>query len=51
MDIAKISFFLKIDFNIKCHLETDVNNLFESKKKVHSVGGPDAKIIFTSNFY
>ena len=51
MDIAKISFSLKIGFKIKCHLETDVKNLFESKKKVLAVGGPDAKIIFTSNFY
>ena len=32
-DIGKINFPLKIDFRIKCHLETDMKKLFESKKK------------------
>ena len=32
---------------MKCHLETDIKKLFESKKKVTAIGAPDAKIIFT----
>ena len=32
-DIGKINFPLKTDFRIKCHLETDMKKLFESKKK------------------
>ena len=43
----KINFPLKIDFRIKCHLETDMKKLFESKKRVTAIGAPDAKIIFT----
>lgn len=31
--LGKINFPLKIDFRIKCHLETDKKKLFESKKK------------------
>ena len=31
--IGKINFPLKIGFKIKCHLETDMKKLFESKKK------------------
>ena len=31
-DIRKINFLLKTDFKIKCHLETDMKKLFESKK-------------------
>lgn len=32
-DIGKINFPLKIDFKIKCHLETDMKKLSESKKR------------------
>ena len=32
-DIGKIKFCLKIDFRIKCHLETEIKKLFQSKKK------------------
>ena len=46
-DIGKINFPLKVDFKIKCHLETDMKNLFESKKKVTVIGAPDTQIIFT----
>ena len=31
--IGKINFPLKIDFKIKCHLETDMKKLSESKKR------------------
>ena len=31
-DLGKINFPLKIDFRIKCHLETDLKKLFESKE-------------------
>ena len=31
-DLGKITFLLKIDFRIKCHLETDLKKLFEWKK-------------------
>ena len=32
LDTGKIDFPVKIDFRIKCHLETDMKKLFESKK-------------------
>ena len=32
-DIGKINFPLKIDFKIKCHLETDMKKLFNQRKK------------------
>ena len=32
-DLCKINFPLKIDFRIKCHLETEMKKLFKSKKK------------------
>ena len=46
-NIGKINFPLKIDNKIKCHVETDMKKLFESKEKVILIGAPDAKIIFT----
>ena len=49
-DLGKINFPLKIDFIIKCHLETDPKKLFESKKVLavnSAIPAPDAKIIFT----
>ena len=32
-DLDKVNFPLQIDFRIKCHLETDMKKLFESKKR------------------
>ena len=46
-NIGKINFPLKSDFNIKCHLESNMKKIVESKKKVTVIGAPDAKIIFT----
>ena len=46
-DIGKINFSLKIDFRIKLHLEADMKRLFESKKRMTTIGAPDAKIIST----
>ena len=46
-DLGKINFPLKIDVRIKCHLETEMKELFKSKKKVTAIGALDAKIIFT----
>ena len=49
-DLEKINFSLKIDFSIKCQLQTDMKRLFESKKVLatgSAVPSPDAKIIFT----
>ena len=50
-DIGKINFLLKIDFRIKCHIETDMKKLFELKKRVTTIGGPDAKSIFTKALF
>ena len=47
-DLGKINFFLKTVFRRKCHIKTDMENLFESKKKVPTIGLPDAKNIFTN---
>ena len=33
--------------SVKCHLETHLEKLFESKRNVRTIGVPDAKIIFT----
>ena len=46
-DIRKINFPLKVDFKIKCHLETEMKKLSGSRKRVTAIGAPDAKIIFT----
>ena len=49
-DLGKINFSLKIDFSIKCQLQTDMKRLLESKKVIaagSAVPSPDAKIIFT----
>ena len=49
-DLGKINIPLKIDFKIKCQLETDLKKLFESKKVLTAgvdIPSPDAKIIFT----
>ena len=39
-DLGKINFPLKIDFRIKCYLETDMIKLFESKEKLTTVAAP-----------
>ena len=44
--IGKINFPLKIDFRIKCHLETDIKKLFESKKN----GNSNCSARYTNNF-
>ena len=46
-DVGKINFSLKIDFEIKCHLETDMKKLFESKKNVTAIGAPGTKVVIT----
>ena len=49
-DLGKINFPVKIDFRIKCHLETEMKRLFESEKVLGStatIPTPDANIIFT----
>ena len=49
-DFGKINFTLKINFRIKCHLETDMKRLFELKEllaKDTAIPSPDSKIIFT----
>ena len=49
-DLGKINFPVKKDFRIKCHLETEMKRLFESRKVLTStaaVPALDAKIIFT----
>ena len=33
IDLDKVNFPLQINFRIKCHLETDMKKLFESKKR------------------
>ena len=45
-NVGKINFPLKIDNKIRCHLETEMKKLLESKKKITPTGAPDAKIIF-----
>ena len=48
--LGKLNFPVKIDFRIKCHLETEMKRLFESRKVLVSTAAilaPDAKIIFT----
>ena len=47
LQTGKINFPLKIDFKIRCHLETEMKKLFESQKKETAIGVPDAEIIFT----
>ena len=44
-DMGKINFPLNIHFRIKCHLETDMKKLSESKKKVTAIAA-DVKTIF-----
>ena len=44
-DHRKINFPQKIDMKIKLTLETDMKILFESNKKVATIGTPDAQII------
>ena len=49
-DLGKINFPTKIGYRIKCHLETEMKKLFESRKVLTSGSAlptPDVKIIFT----
>ena len=48
-DLGKIKFLVKIDFRIKCHPETEMKRLFESRNVLVSTAttpAADAKIIF-----
>ena len=47
--LGKINFPLEIDFRMKCHLETEMKKLLESKKVMaagSAIPSPNAKIIF-----
>ena len=49
-DLGTVNFPVKIDFRIKCHLETEIKRLFKSRNVLTSsatIPAPDAKIIFT----
>ena len=49
-DLGKINFPLKINFRIKCHLETEMKKLLRSRKVLAVnalIPAPNAKIIFT----
>ena len=49
-DLGKINFPAKIDFRIKCHLETEMKKLFQSRKVLATgtaIPMADAKIIFS----
>ena len=49
-DLGKINFPTNIDYTIKCHLETEIKKLFESRKVLtpgSALPTPDVKIIFT----
>ena len=50
-NLRKINYPVKINFKIKCNLETETTKLFESKKTVAPITTPDAKIIFTEMPY
>ena len=41
-----MNFPTKIDLKIHCTLQTNMKQLFESKKKVNTIGAPDAQIVF-----
>ena len=45
-DLGKINFPTKIDLKIRCTMQTNMTQLFESKKKVNTIGAPDAQIVF-----
>ena len=45
-DLGKINFPTKIDLKIHCTLQTDMKQLFESKKKVNAIGAPGVQIVF-----
>ena len=45
-DLGKTNFPTKIDLKIRCTLQTDMKQFFESKKKVAAIGAPDAQIVF-----
>ena len=49
-DLGKINFPTKIGYRIKCHLETEMKKLFESRKVLTSGSAfptPDVKLMFT----
>ena len=47
-DLETISYPVKINFKVKCSLETKMKKLFKLKTKSTLAGTPDVKIIFTN---
>lgn len=47
LDLGKINYPVKMNFKIKCNLETEITKLFESRKKDAAITTPGAKVIFT----
>ena len=45
-DLEKINIPIKIDLKIRCTLQTEIKKLFELKKKVTVIFGPDTQIVF-----
>ena len=45
-DLGQIFFPTKIDLKIRCTLQINMKQLFESKKKVNAIGAPDTQIVF-----
>ena len=45
-DLGKINFPTKIDLKIHFALQINMKQLFESKKKVNTIGTPDTQIVF-----
>ena len=50
-NLRKINFPTKIDLEICCTLQTDMKQLFESKKKVNAIGAPDTQIVSVGASY
>ena len=50
-NLRKINFPTKIDLEICCMLQTDMKQLFESKKKVNAIGAPDTQIVSVGASY
>ena len=50
-DLGKRNFSTKTDLKICCTLQTNMKQLFESKKKVNAIGVPDVQIVFVGAPY
>ena len=44
-NLGKINFPTKLDLKIHCMFQTNMKQLFESKKKVNAIDAPDAQIV------